>query len=149
MCVCVGGVLVAQSCPTLCNSMDCSPSGSSVHGDVQARIVKWDAILFSRGSSQPRDRTRVSCIAGRLFTEWAGSHHGQFQYSYSSFQNLASQVFDLFFRDITLDPLIITLTLSSQKKQGGGLGEENCNPSIVSVSNNSFFKHHLFPLVPS
>ena len=57
----------AQSCPTLCDSMDCSLPGSSIHGILQARILEWVAISFSRGSSQPRDRTRVSHIAGRLF----------------------------------------------------------------------------------
>ena len=46
-------VLVAQSCPTLCNPMDCSPPGSSVHGILQARILEWAAISFSRGSYQP------------------------------------------------------------------------------------------------
>ena len=48
-------VLVAQSCPTLCNRMDCSPPGSSGHGILQARILECVAIPFSRGSSQPRD----------------------------------------------------------------------------------------------
>ena len=48
-------VLVAQSCLTLCNSMDYSPPSSSVHGILQARILEWVAISFSRGSSQPRD----------------------------------------------------------------------------------------------
>ena len=48
---------VAQSCPTLCDPMDCSLPGSSVHGILQARILEWGAISFSRGSSQPRDRT--------------------------------------------------------------------------------------------
>ena len=56
---------------TLCDPMDCSPPGSSVHGILQARILEWVAISFSRGSSQPRDRTQVSCIAGRFFTIWA------------------------------------------------------------------------------
>ena len=59
---------VAQSCPTLCNPMDCSLWGSSVHGIFQARVLEWVAISFSRGSSRPRDWTRVSCIAGRHFT---------------------------------------------------------------------------------
>ena len=63
-------VLVTQSCPTLCNSMDCSLPGSSVHGILQARILEWVAIPFSKGSSGPRDWTRVSCIAGRFFTIW-------------------------------------------------------------------------------
>ena len=46
-----------------CNPMGCSPPGSSVHGIFQARILEWVAILYSRGSSQPRDWTRVSCIS--------------------------------------------------------------------------------------
>ena len=60
-------VLVAQSCPTPCNPVDYSPSGSSVLGILQARILEWVAIPFSRGSSQSRDRTWVSWIAGRFF----------------------------------------------------------------------------------
>ena len=63
VCVCE----VAQSCPTLWDPMGCSPSSSSVHGILQARILEWVAISFSRGSSPPRDRTQVSCIAGRRF----------------------------------------------------------------------------------
>ena len=62
---------VAQSCPTLCDPMDCSLSGSSVHGIFQARVLEWIAISFSRGSFRPRNRTRVSRIAGRRFTVWA------------------------------------------------------------------------------
>ena len=61
--------LVAQSSPTLCNPMDCSLPGSSVHGIFQARTLEWVAISFSRGSSRPRDRTQVSHIVG--FTVWA------------------------------------------------------------------------------
>ena len=62
---------VTQSCPTLCDPMNCSLPGSSLHGIFQARVLEWVAIAFSRGSSRPRDRTRVSCIAGRHFTVWA------------------------------------------------------------------------------
>ena len=51
--------------------MDCSLSGSSIHGIFQARVLEWVAISFSRGSSWPRDRTQVFCIAGRHFTIWA------------------------------------------------------------------------------
>ena len=51
--------------------MDCSPPGFSVHGILQARILEWVAISFSRGSFRPRDRTQVSCIAGRRFNLWA------------------------------------------------------------------------------
>ena len=55
-----------QSCPTLCDPMD-----YTVHGILQARILQWVAFPFSRVSSQPRDRTQVSHIAGRFFTSWA------------------------------------------------------------------------------
>ena len=68
MCVCV---LVTQLCPTLCDPMDCSPPGSSVHGILQARILEWVAILFSSAYFQHRDQTQASCIAGRFFTIWA------------------------------------------------------------------------------
>ena len=58
---------VAQSCLTLCNPMDCRWPGPSVHGILQARILEWVARHFSRGSSQPRDRTQVFCIVGGFF----------------------------------------------------------------------------------
>ena len=64
-------VLVPQLCPSLWNPVNCSLPGSSVHGILQARILKWVVIPFSRRSSQPRDRTRVSCITGGFFTVWA------------------------------------------------------------------------------
>ena len=64
-------VLFTQSCPTLCNPMDCSLPGFSVRGILQARLLEWIAIPFSRGSSQPRDWTLVFCTAGRFFTIWA------------------------------------------------------------------------------
>ena len=57
-----------QSCPTLCNPMDCSLLGSSVHRILQARILKWVAMPSSRGSCQPRDQTCGSCFAGEFFT---------------------------------------------------------------------------------
>ena len=59
-------VKVAQLCPTLWD-----PMGYTVHGILQARILEWVAFRFSKGSSQPRDRTQVSCIVGRFFTNWA------------------------------------------------------------------------------
>ena len=62
---------VSQSCLTLCDPMDCRLPGSSIHGIFQARILKWVAISFSRGSSWPRDWTQISCITGRFFTFWA------------------------------------------------------------------------------
>ena len=60
--------LVTKSCPTLCDPVDYSPPGSSVHDILQAGILEWVAMLFSRGSSWPGDGTWVSCFAGRVFT---------------------------------------------------------------------------------
>ena len=75
-----GEVLVVQSCPTLCNPIDCSLPGSSVHGIIQARILEWVSMLFSRGSSQSRDWAQASCTAGAFFTLWVTrkqiSHQG-------------------------------------------------------------------------
>ena len=62
---------VTQVCPTLCNPMEYNPPGPSILGILQARILEWVASPFCRGSSQPRDWTQVSCIAGRFFTVWA------------------------------------------------------------------------------
>ena len=62
---------VAQSCPPLCDPMDCSLPGFSVHGILQARILEWVTVSFSRGSSRPRDRTQVSRIGGGRFNLWA------------------------------------------------------------------------------
>ena len=65
---------VCVCCLVMSNSlqpMDCSLPGSSIHGILQARILEWVAISFSRGSSQPRNKTQVFCIAGRCFTLWA------------------------------------------------------------------------------
>ena len=65
LCMCV--YLVIQSCPTLCDPVDCAP-GSFIHGILQVRILEWVAITFSRESTQPRDRTLVSCTASKFFT---------------------------------------------------------------------------------
>ena len=62
---------VAQLCPILWDPMDRSLPGSSVHGIFQAIVLECIAISFSRESSRPRDRTRVSCIVDRCFTVWA------------------------------------------------------------------------------
>ena len=68
-CVCYVCAKSLQLYPTLCDPMDCSPPGSSVHGILQARILEWVAMPSSRGSSQPRDQTHVSyisCISGQF-----------------------------------------------------------------------------------
>ena len=76
-------VLVTQLCLTLCNPLDCSPPGSSVHGILQARILEQAAIPFPRGSSRTREQTWVSCKAGRFFTIFSlnkneNKYYGQF-----------------------------------------------------------------------
>ena len=64
-------VLVTQLCLSLCDPTGCSLPGSSVYGILQARILAWIVIPFSRGSFQSRNRAQVSCVAGRFFTVWA------------------------------------------------------------------------------
>ena len=149
--VCVFGcvwvcVLVTQSCPTLCDPMGCSPSGSSVHEIFQARILEWVAISFSRGSSWPQDQTRVSCIAGRLFTM---SHKGnpnihciykKPSYQFSSVQSLSCVwLFATPWTAARQTSLSITNTRSPPKPM-----------SIVSVmpSNHLILSHPLL-LLPS
>ena len=80
MCVC----LFAQSCLNLCDPMDCSPPGFSVHGILQARILEWGAMPSSRGSSQPRDWTHVSHVAGGFFTIWATREAQEYWSGYSN-----------------------------------------------------------------
>ena len=65
-----GGGLVTQSCPTLCDPMNCSPPGSSVHGIFRARILEWVAISFSRGTSRPRDQTQVYTAGSLPHCRW-------------------------------------------------------------------------------
>ena len=63
---CVHACLVAQLCPILCNPMNCSPLGSSVLGIFRAKLLEWVDISSSRGSSQPRGQTTVSCIGRQI-----------------------------------------------------------------------------------
>ena len=69
--ICWSTEWIVQSCLTLCDPMDCSFPGSSIHGILQAKVLEWVAISFSRGSSWLRDWTRISHIVGRCFTVWA------------------------------------------------------------------------------
>ena len=86
-------VLVTQLSPTLWNSMDCSQPGSSVHGVLLARIFEWVAMPFSRGSSWPRDPTRVSCVAAGCFTFWATREVHSF---YTNRQNCLTDKWQIF-----------------------------------------------------
>ena len=93
---------VAQSCPTVCDPMDCSLLwDSSIHGIFQARVLEWVAISFCRGSSWPRDRTWVSRIVGRRFTIWATREDSDFwQIPHKRFSNYCVLSVPVFFRDI-------------------------------------------------
>ena len=72
----------AQTCPTLWDTVGCSPPGFSVYGILQARILEWVAISCSKGSSWPRDWTHVSCIAEGFFTHWATWEAAQYLHTF-------------------------------------------------------------------
>ena len=108
---------IAQLCLTLCDPIDCSPPGSSVHGSLQARILELVAISFSRGSSRPKDRTCVSCVspalAGGLFTpEQAGERPHFLISSYS--QKSGVRTWTYLFREDTSQPIIVMKKWQSQ-----------------------------------
>ena len=94
-------VLVAQSCLTHWDPMDCSTPSSSAHGVLQARILEWVVIPFSRGSSWSRDRTWVSHTAGRFFTVWATREAptlGKIQFIFMSTYYAPGTLLVLFFK---------------------------------------------------
>ena len=99
-------VVVTQLCPTLCDPMNCNPPGSSVPGILQARILEWVVIPFSRGSSQPRDWIWVSQIVDRLLSESTGK---SFELSY--------------------DPAIPLLGIYSEKI----IPKDTCNPVFTAA----------------
>ena len=133
--------LVAQSCPTLWDPKDCSPPGSSVHGILHARIPEWVAMPSSRGSSQPRDQTQVSCIVGGFFISWATMEaQGQLyfnikQYHNSTFKRIGKRIKQTYFssigdkrRDFTLDWHIIGILQAKKKNQTWRLCFQCCLP---------------------
>ena len=99
-------VLVTQSCPALWDPVDCSPPGFSIHETLQARILEWVVIPFSRGSSQPRYWTWVSHIVGRLLSEPTGK----------SFE-------------LPYDPAIPLLGIHSEKI----IPKDTCNPVFTAA----------------
>ena len=105
-------MLVVQSCPTLCDPVGYNLPGFSVHGILQARILDWVAIPFSRGSSWSRDWTWVSCIAGRFFTTWAtqGNHWSLFQFCKSWYKLLIN------FMDILTCVILLSMDVLTIKQ---------------------------------
>ena len=108
-------MLVTQLCPGLCDSMDCSPPGSSVHGILQVRILEWVAIPSSRGSSHSKDQNPVSCTAGRFFTVWAPRE----VHVISLLEENKNQWQTM---DFSTDKIVITIVLVNQNWDSGGLG---------------------------
>ena len=110
-CICLSEV--TQLCPTLYDPIDGSPPGSLVPGILQARILEWIAISFSRGSSWPRDRTQVSHIVARLLTVWATREALYMPYAFCKYlpanrnpESWNSQVFAYYF--LPFPPLLYT-----------------------------------------
>ena len=99
---------LTQLCLTLWDPMDCSPPGSSLHGILQARILEWVAISFSRGSSRPRDQTPVSRIAGSYFNFWATRE------AYFSISNLLN--YDKYFLNWHISKLVTNYIYSTKCK---------------------------------
>ena len=94
-----GRVLITQSCLTLCDPMDCNPPGSSVHSILQARILEWVAIPFSRGSSQLRDRTWAYMNCRQIL--YSLSHQGSTRKCLSISSNISSALISLFPPSVT------------------------------------------------
>ena len=92
-------VLVNHLCPTLCDPLDCRVPGSSVHRILQARVLEWVAISYSRGSSWPMDGSQVSYTAGRFFTFWA-TREAQLQILW---RKLSKRLFHLYLKSGTDD----------------------------------------------
>ena len=102
VCVCV--CVCAESCPTLCSLLDCSPPGSCVHGIFQIRILEWVAISYPTGSSPLRDQIHISCLAGSFFTTTTAGKS----------KNIHGILFDInaaiFFLDSSPDLLLLLLS---------------------------------------
>ena len=133
---------LAQSCPTLCDSGHCSPQGSSVHGILQARILEWVAISFSRGSSQPRDWTQVSCIAGRPFNLWATREESILKSRDITLPTKVHRVKAIFFPVVIHECESWTIRLSGKELMllNCGAGEDSRVPWTARRSNQSILK---------
>ena len=124
--------------------MDCSPRGSSVHGILQAKIREWVAVPFSRGFSQPRNQTWISCIAGRLFTNWATRETppctvGDAKSSESNVRNNGGSSFFFFFFLETLNKVDTIWRRRNVWAKSGHLWHSGTWASFLSI----FLKQHL------
>ena len=117
-------VIVTHSCLTLCDPIDCSLPGSSVHGILQARILEWVGVPFSKGSSLPGDQTWVSCTAARLFIIWATR-----EAQYSPYDTLIC--LSLFFL------LVLIMSQKIREYQGAVLSLTPCHHKRGTLNNES------------
>ena len=142
-------LIVAQSCLTLCNPMDYSPPGSSVHGILQAKILEWVAISFSRGSSQPRNRTHISFIGRQILYHWAtGEDLAWWLWMQSDWQIFSVDVSPLKFRR-SESPQILQKTSRILKQREMFLPlffGRNCLSLFDATWYPFLFESHLSPL---
>ena len=112
---------VAQSCLTLCDPMDYSLPGSSVHGILQAVLQEWVAVPFSSGSFQPRDQSQVSLFASRFFTIWATreTQLNSKQYTNISGVPCTNQFVSLHSSDARFETALIFLGLTYYHEKAG------------------------------
>ena len=127
-------VLIALSCLTLWDPMDCDPPGSSVHGVIRARTLEQVISPFSRGSSWPRDWTPVSCIAGGFFTVWGtrealwGIYSRPFLHAHSMFR-------------CTLLLRVLAHLKTNTSRQEGQILNDNSNNSLLFIFELLCTKH--------
>ena len=133
---------------SLCDPMDCSPPGSSIHGILKARILEWVAMSCCRGSSQPRDWTQVSCIASGFFTIWATREAstervGSISFCrYGHFGGRESLKKELRWKPLvqTCPSKVKTTLFGKAKKREGELQLSNLYPSsLLSTQENKAF----------
>ena len=127
---------VAQSCPTLCDPMDCILPGSSIDGIFQAKILEWVAISFSRRSSWPRDWTQVSHIVGRRSPVWGTREYkDEEEHQKSVFlkvvvlvQKLLYNGFDETVFLLSVPTMLVSLALVLLQDQYACSGTQSCPP---------------------
>ena len=129
-------VLVAQSCRTLCDPMDCSPPVSSVHRILQAGILQWAAISSSRGPSWPRDWAQAPALTGRCFTVWATREGHVTPDLYPKNNLLNSSVYPKFINKTLLKRKKNTVKRTQEPTPGGTWWPVSAKLSTVTIEHS-------------